>query len=157
MQDKLTLWATLQTRHKRVQDREWEMLKPAQNVSQYVASAGGFNSYFLCSFIALTCFKNQYFVITEYVEPYIVRKLEMALVGLLKRLTDHTSFKLQNLFTVSIFSKNTNWQSLSIIITIYLRQLILNKSKLALSIQCHKTCTFLVNTDVYDLGRSLVN
>ena len=48
------------------------------------------------------------FVTTEYIEPYIVRKLEMVLIGMLKRLTDHASFKLQNLFNVSIFSKNTH-------------------------------------------------
>lgn len=84
------------------------MGKPAKNVNHYIASAGGLSScYFVCSFISLTCFKSQYFVTTEYIEPYI-RKLEMVLVGLLKRLTDHASFKLQNLFTVSIFSKNTH-------------------------------------------------
>lgn len=85
------------------------MGKPAKNVNQYTASAGGLTScYSVCSFISLTCFKSQDFVATEYIEPYIVRKLEMVLVGLLKRLTDHASFKLQNLFTVSIFSKNTH-------------------------------------------------
>lgn len=84
--------------------------------------------YFLHSFIAFICIKKKCFVITEYKEPYIVRILEMVLTGMLERLTDHASFKLWNLFTVLIFSKNTQWQSLWIIITTYPPQLVLNKS-----------------------------
>lgn len=68
-----------------------------------------------------------YFHLQEHFKPDVVRKLEMVLISLLKRLIDHASFKPQNHFAISIFSKNTHWQSLPIIITMYPKQFVLKQ------------------------------